>query len=352
MAETGNPCAFLSVSKNGHKVSSQGVVAEAANVPASAFMLLLNKYNELKLSKRTLPSRVFNSNVQHLLDEFAEQVSLSLGGHVFDLSAPTAAAAPPPTPSSPIDKPRAEPADASAFQQCAIDFEPLKDMLGNYRQTLLTEKEHQSEELVQQIVTYINHHLTPTLTADERKEELQKQTLEFIQDISPQLSIKVTPIVKSFIARQFGLSLDNLLAEVHLPEMSVQEKTLLYQRMMNVFLDDASTHSFAFTNAKLLGNIAPVDIWFLTFFAFVTARRSRGDQLLMLGLVGKSSIGKSLLFESVVLVTGHQLISSSSHHSGEAGVGRFQTGNKNCVSHESFQVYVCCSQVFVEVSRH
>ena len=48
--------------------------------------------------------------------------------------------------------------------------------------------------------------------------------------------------------------------------------------------------------------------------------------------LGKSSVGKSLLFESVVLATGHQIISSTSNHSGDAGVGRFQTGSKNTVS--------------------
>jgi len=46
---------------------------------------------------------------------------------------------------------------------------------------------------------------------------------------------------------------------------------------------------------------------------------------------GKSSVGKSLLFESIVLATGHQLVSSTSSSSGDAGVGRFQTGSKNTV---------------------
>ena len=47
--------------------------------------------------------------------------------------------------------------------------------------------------------------------------------------------------------------------------------------------------------------------------------------------LGKSSVGKSLLFENVVLHTAHQLLSSSSSSSGDAGVGRFQTGSKNTV---------------------
>lgn len=54
--------------------------------------------------------------------------------------------------------------------------------------------------------------------------------------------------------------------------------------------------------------------------------------IIIVGLSGKSSVGKSLLFESVVLVTGHQLLSSSSSTGGDSGVGRFQTGSKNTVS--------------------
>ena len=49
-------------------------------------------------------------------------------------------------------------------------------------------------------------------------------------------------------------------------------------------------------------------------------------------VAGKSSVGKSLLFEAIVLVTGHQLLSSTSSSSGDAGVGRFQTGSKNTAS--------------------
>ena len=56
------------------------------------------------------------------------------------------------------------------------------------------------------------------------------------------------------------------------------------------------------------------------------------DSNKMYSIAGKSSVGKSLLFESVVLVTGHQLLSSSSSSAGDAGVGRFHTGSKNTAS--------------------
>jgi len=166
--------------------------------------------------------------------------------------------------------------------------EDAREAFGEFRRLLLNEKEMHSETLVEKVVSFIDKGLSPMLTADERKEELQKKSLAFITELSPSMSIKIAPIIKSYISRQFGSSLEDLLAEVRLPEMSPKQKTLLYARMFGNFMDDPSCIFFAVTNKQLLGNVHPLDVWFLTFFAFVTVRRSRGDNLLMLGLVGGS----------------------------------------------------------------
>lgn len=167
-----------------------------------------------------------------------------------------------------------------------------------YREELLNPKEMKSEELVANVVAYVNNSLPALLTADERKEELQKKSISLLQDLSPQMSIKLAPIVRSYISRQLGCAIEDMLAEVHLPELSLKEKTSMYTRMIDNFLDDVGCLSFALSNRQLLGNITPVDLWFLTFFAFVTVRRCRGDNLLMLGCVGESStIHVMTLFE-------------------------------------------------------
>jgi len=223
------------------------------------------------------------------------------------------------------------PAMAQCQSSSRLEWDHLKEALSEFRHLLLNSKEMASEELVERVVHYIGPTLSPLLSADEKREELQKKCLAFVHDLSPQLNLKIGPLIKSYISRQFGVGIEDLLAEVRLPEMSLKDKAQMYSRMLNNFLGDASSISFACSNRQLLGKLLPVDLWFLTFFAFVTTRRSRGDNLLMLGCVGKSSVGKSLLFESIVLATGHQIISSSSSHSGEAGVGRFQTSSKNTV---------------------
>lgn len=178
--------------------------------------------------------------------------------------------------------------NVSIMPSSAINLPTVEEAFGDYRNDLLNEKEIKAEELVEKVVAFVNNSLPALLTADERKEELQKKSLALLQDLSPQMSIKLAPIVKSYISRQFGCAIEDMLAEVFLPEMSLQDKTSMYTRMINTFLDDASCLSFALSNRQLLGNLTPVDLWFLTFFAFVTVRRCRGDNLLMLGCVGES----------------------------------------------------------------
>ena len=162
-----------------------------------------------------------------------------------------------------------------------------KEAFGEFRDILLNAKEMAIDDLTSRVVAFIDKGLSPGLTADERKEELQKKSLSFLADISPQLSIKAAPVVKSFIARQFGSDLDDLLGEIRLPEMSPKAKTHMYKRMFENLMDDPRCVSFACSNDQLLGQLAPEDVWFLTFFAFVTVKRSGGDNLLMLGCVGE-----------------------------------------------------------------
>ena len=77
-----------------------------------------------------------------------------------------------------------------------------------------------------------------------------------------------------------------MFVEIKMPEVPLKKKWLLYRRMLSRLLDDDSCVTFAATNRPLLGQLASRDLWFLTFFAMVTSRRVRGDNLLQLGVVG------------------------------------------------------------------
>jgi hypothetical protein len=151
---------------------------------------------------------------------------------------------------------------------------------------LLNAKEIQSEEMVVRIVAFIQNGLPPLLTADEKRDLLLKRSLAFVQELSPQLSLKTGPVIRSYVNQIFDSHLDNLFAEIRMPEKSPKDKALQYRRMFCNFIDDQSCVSFACTNKALLGKLSARDVWFLTFFAFVTTRRVRGDNLLQLGCTG------------------------------------------------------------------
>ena len=225
---------------------------------------LVQEYQAIMLTKGKVDGRRFNKMALALLDKCVSALKnpVSNNAVLCSMKEPT----------------------ISSYRQDA------KEAFGEFRMLLLNDKEMHSETLVERVVSFIEKLLPPLLTADEKREELQKKTLALIAELSPSMSIKIAPIVKSYISRQFGSDLDDLLAEVRLPEMSAKEKTLMYSRMFGNFMDDPGCVFFAATNKQLLGNLEPVDIWFLTFFAFVTTRRSRGDNLLMLGLVGRLHI--------------------------------------------------------------
>ena len=223
--------------------------------PPSNWQAIIQEYDALMINKGKIESRRFN-HLAHLLL-----------GQCVALARSMESATTKPTESQYRDE------DIEAFSE--------------FRDILLNAKEMAIDDLTSRVVAFIDKGLTPGLTADERKEELQKKSLSFLADISPQLSIKAAPVVKSFIARQFGSDLDDLLGEIRLPEMSPKAKTHMYKRMFENLMDDPRCVSFACSNDQLLGQLAPEDVWFLTFFAFVTVKRSRGDNLLMLGCVGE-----------------------------------------------------------------
>jgi hypothetical protein len=177
----------------------------------------------------------------------------------------------------------AAPASSSAGPD---DWASEKEALGHFRKLLLNKKEMDSEDLVARVCQYIQSQLSPLLTADEKKETLLKKSLAFVLELSPQLSLKTAPVIRSYVSRMFDAQLDNLFAEIRMPEMPMRDKALLYQRMFANLFDDDKSVSFAATNKALLGKISIRDLYFLTFYACVTSRRHRGDNLLQLGCIG------------------------------------------------------------------
>ncbi len=169
---------------------------------------------------------------------------------------------------------------------------------------------------------HVEQRFPPDMSADEKRQALFRGIMDKLNELSASLQIRLGPIAKSLMMFCQNRDMNELFAEVQLPELSLKDKSLNYGRMLFKLLDDPACVFYTNTNPKLLGSLPARDVWFLTFFSFVTCKRTKGDNLLQLGCSGISSAGKSKLIESVLLTTAHQLLSSTSMSGGDAGVGR------------------------------
>lgn len=238
---------------------------------------LIQHHAALVANKDNMCGRRFNKTALELLDACVRLVQSGGGGGGLATPSFSSSSSSSPAPAKP--NPTLDVAER--------DWASQKEALVEFRSLLLNHKEVVGEDLVQRVVEYIQQTLPPLLTADEKRETLLKKSMSFMQELSPALCLKTAPLVKSCVAKLFDSHMDQMFAEITLPDMDLKEKALIYRRMLSNFIDDERCVSFAATNRHLLGKLLPKDVWFLTFFACVTARRSRGDNLLQLGCVGE-----------------------------------------------------------------
>ena len=191
-----------------------------------------------------------------------------------------------------------------------------------YRSRILNPREVRAEELVARIISLVESQIPSDLAPDEKRQTLEKAVLAKIESTSSCLKLKLAPLTKAYMNQREENEMDELLYSMAVPQISRKEKSRIYGLMFSRLLDDPDCVSFATGNPQMLGKLDPVDVWFLTFFVFVTCRRVRGDNLLQLCCTGISTCGKSTILEAVIRSTAHQLLSSSSQSGGDAGVGR------------------------------
>lgn len=142
-----------------------------------------------------------------------------------------------------------------------------------------------------------------------------------ITNLSATLSHKVQPIVNLLLEQKMTSNFDKLFSTVATFEPDMCDMATRYRKCFNIWVDDDVHVSFKATNKQLLGKISEKDLYILTFFSFLTCKRTKYDNMLQLGLVGCSTSGKSTLFEACLMEGSHVTTN-------ESGVGRFQVGNK------------------------
>lgn len=204
-----------------------------------------------------------------------------------------------------------------------------KETLEYLKNLVLNKRDLAAEELLQIIINDVLAS-SPELahvSSDEKNNLIMKKTFQELHNLSPALTVKITPLIKSVVEKTTHSILDESLATITIKPTDQVQKALIYRRMLGKMINDESVVSFAFTNNRLVNKMAPRDVFLLTLFTFVTCKRSRNDELGQLFISGLSSCGKSTLIESVISASAHQLVTSISKQ--DPGVGRFNTQGRN-----------------------
>ena len=180
-------------------------------------------------------------------------------------------------------------------------------------------------------------HTSATELARIWKDEVQEK----ISHQSIVLSHRTSPLVQIMLEQRVKQVLDSTFVKVQCGEQDFKTMVENYSKCFSKWVDSESCVSFKACNKTLLGNLPAKDAWILTFFAFCTNQRTKGDNLLQLGLSGCSTSGKSTLFESILMEGAHVTTS-------ESGVGRYTVGSKPVLLFHDIPVHTLVSGKDVE----
>lgn len=185
---------------------------------------------------------------------------------------------------------------------------------------LVSARERVTETFIKEILESLPDP-PPNSSAVELARTWKEETKKKITNLSVTLSHRVQPIVNLLLEQKLSDSIDRQFVTVAAIEPNLLDMVHKYRKCFNIWVDATRCVSFKATNSILLGRIHVKDMYILTFFSFLTCKRTKYDNILQLGLVGCSTAGKSTLFEACLMEGSHVTTN-------ETGVGRFQVGNK------------------------
>ena len=199
------------------------------------------------------------------------------------------------------------------FQAAPLPIEDeLRQALSHRDQTL----ENVLKRLTDALPTFSN-----LSTSDELAQDWMKNVSNTIAQISPTLSHRLTPLLQHILTQKANAALAESYVNVPVPESDLATTCSAFRVAFNSWVDAEDCVSFVVKNTALLGALSPKDYFLLTLFSMATTRRSKGDNMLMLGCTGISSCGKSTFIESTLMEGSHV-------YTPDAGVGRFDIQSK------------------------
>lgn len=191
--------------------------------------------------------------------------------------------------------------------------------MANELKPLVTNKEILTEAFLREIIDSLPD--PPNSSAVELAKSWKDEAKKRITEMSVTLSHKVEPIVQLMLEQKLAQNMDQTFSTIITQEPPIYEMANKYSKCFNTWIDADTCVSFKAINVRLLGKVNVKDMFILTFFAFLTCKRTKFDNVLQLGVVGCSTSGKSTLFEACLAAGAHVTTN-------EKGVGRFQVGHK------------------------
>ena len=191
-----------------------------------------------------------------------------------------------------------------------------------YLSQLLSNKDKSTEDFLRQLVDSLDP--PAVASADETGRQWCDQAANRLSEISVTLSHRVAPLLQLLLNQKLNQSLTSTFGTLPPVQDSTQAMVKKYQKCFNTWVDSDDCVAFSTHNPRMLGTLHPKDVFVLTLFAFATCRRTKGDNILQLGIAGVSTCGKSTLFENPLVQGAHTMTN-------EPGVGRYNVGQKNLI---------------------
>jgi len=195
---------------------------------------------------------------------------------------------------------------------------------------LLSSKDAYTDIFLSKIVSLLK--LPVSATPDEIQIAWSNQMSDAISDISSILWHKLNPYVQILISKKMRQHIMGQMVTIELFEEPIEDLVNKYKICFDTWIDSEKV-LFSTVNRDLLGKLSMKDYFILQLFVLGTNTRKRGDYCLQLGIVGKSSVGKSTLFETPLSGISHFYV-------GDGGVGRFKTDGKTILFFHDIDIKV------------
>lgn len=188
---------------------------------------------------------------------------------------------------------------------------------------LLTEKEKLAESFLAQFLKSENpNDKTNDFSADLSMQQRLMNADKKLNECSMILAHKYQPILKEVIAHQQEKQMNEKYGVIKAKPKKEEDWSKQYLQCFTTFLNSPDCVSLKAANLDLLKHIDIRDYFSLVFWAMNTCKREAGDNMLQLIICGKTSCGKSAIFENPIQEIAHNLTA-------DQGCGRFLTEGKS-----------------------